>query len=168
MGSIALPVLAALVLVVLIPPKYDRIPISDQLPFPKASVELLKDSAVSGNLAVHFDWGDYAIWHLTPEIKVSIDTRREMAYPENIYHTNLRFMTGIGNWDDLLDKYPTDLVLLKKDTANDNLMQMRVDWELIFEDSVSVLYVKEGSLPAKRLDNINMDPPSTVTDPYFQ
>ena len=35
-----------------------------------------------GRLAVEFNWGEYAIWHLGPQIRVSIDGRRETVYSE--------------------------------------------------------------------------------------
>src|SRR5262249_2098100 len=44
--------------------------------FPARAVALLKRSGVSGNVAVPFDWGEYVIWHLGREVKVSIDGRR--------------------------------------------------------------------------------------------
>jgi hypothetical protein len=45
--------------------------------FPVKAVALLKQSNVAGNMAVHFDWGEYVLWHLGPQIKVSIDGRRK-------------------------------------------------------------------------------------------
>ena len=142
--AIIIPVLAALIIIAIKPPDFSRIPLSKRFPVPAGSISFLNESGVSGNLAVHFDWGDYAIWHLTPEIKVSIDTRREMAYAQEIYHTNLRFMTGSGDWADLIDQHPTEMALVKKNSASDNLMKLRSDWDLVYEDELSGLYVKQG------------------------
>ena len=36
---------------------------------------------LSGNLWTSFDWGEYAIWHFGPVLRVSIDGRRETVYP---------------------------------------------------------------------------------------
>jgi len=63
--------------------------------FPIRAVALLKQSDAAGNLAVHFDWGEYVLWHLDPRIKVSIDGRRETVYSERSYAENLRFTTGL-------------------------------------------------------------------------
>ena len=165
--AIIIPVLAALIIIAIKPPDFSKIPLPKRFLVPADSISFLKESGASGNMAVHFDWGDYAIWHLTPQIKVSIDTRREMAYSREAYETNLRFMIGTGNWEDLIDRYPTNIALVKMNSPSYNLIKMRTDWELVFEDSVSALYVKEGSLPAKRLGNINTHPPMGLTDPYF-
>ncbi len=35
-----------------------------------------------GRLVVPFDWGEYAIWHFGPRLKVSTDGRRETVYSE--------------------------------------------------------------------------------------
>ena len=31
-----------------------------------------------------FDWGEYAIWHLSPSLRVSIDGRRETVYSDTV------------------------------------------------------------------------------------
>jgi hypothetical protein len=35
-----------------------------------------------GRLVTYFDWGEYALWHFGPALKVSIDGRRETVYTE--------------------------------------------------------------------------------------
>lgn len=130
------------------------IPLPDQpVRYPVEAVELLKESGVSGNLAVvHFDWGDYALWHLSPKIKVSIDTRLNMTYPDEIYRENLSFDLGVGDWDALLRKHPTDLALINKGAAAYNLMKLRGDWVLVYEDAFSALFVKQDSPAAEPLE----------------
>ena len=44
-------------------------------------VEMLK-SAQPGRLVTHFNWGEYALWHLAPLLRVSIDGRRETVYSD--------------------------------------------------------------------------------------
>ena len=36
----------------------------------------------SGRIVTYFAWGEYAIWHLAPRLRVSIDGRRETVYSE--------------------------------------------------------------------------------------
>ena len=31
-------------------------------------------------MTVDFDWGEYVIWHLGPQVRVSVDGRRETVY----------------------------------------------------------------------------------------
>jgi hypothetical protein len=46
-----------------------------------APVRLLAN-APSGRVATFFDWGEYAIWHLGPRLRVSMDGRRETVYSD--------------------------------------------------------------------------------------
>jgi len=127
-----------------------RIEASRQL-FPARAVGLLRDSGVSGNLAIHFDWGEYAIWHLAPAIRVSVDGRRETVYDEEVYQANIQFIFGVGDWDRLLDDHPTDLVLVPRELPVYNLMLLEPDWVPVYEDAVAALFARDGSRLAARI-----------------
>jgi hypothetical protein len=45
------------------------------------AVRVLAD-APPGRMVTFFDWGQYALWHLGPEIRVSMDGRRETVYSD--------------------------------------------------------------------------------------
>ena len=47
-----------------------------------------------GRLAVEFNWGEYAIWHLGPQIRVSIDGRRETVYSDMTLATQRSLALG--------------------------------------------------------------------------
>jgi hypothetical protein len=47
-----------------------------------------------GRLWVAFDWGEYAIWHFGPELRVSIDGRRETVYSNDIIQWHRAFEVG--------------------------------------------------------------------------
>jgi hypothetical protein len=42
----------------------------------------LKEQDAEGRLVLPYSWGHYAIWHLGPRLRVSIDGRRETIYSE--------------------------------------------------------------------------------------
>lgn len=46
----------------------------------REAIEFLRSSHLRGKVLTFFDWGEYAIWHLSPSIKVSMDGRRETIY----------------------------------------------------------------------------------------
>lgn len=122
-----------------------RIDTERSIPFPTRAVAWLDRSGVEGNLAVYFDWGEYAIWHLAPEIRVSMDGRRETVYPDSIYREYLRFQNGLGEWQDLLEKRQTDLVLVPKTRPTFNLMSLEREWEKVYEDELGGVFVRAGS-----------------------
>jgi hypothetical protein len=111
--------------------------------FPIKSVQLLKQNQVEGNLAIPFNWGEYAIWHLGPGIKVSMDGRRETVYSDDIYYTNLSFQYGNNDWDSLLEDYETDFALVQTSQPAYNLMKMEPGWILIYEDATSSLFAAQ-------------------------
>lgn len=53
------------------------------LPEPDAA-EFIKAHALTGRMLTWFNYGQYAIWHFSPEIQVSMDGRREAIYSEGI------------------------------------------------------------------------------------
>jgi hypothetical protein len=47
-----------------------------------------------GRLVTWFDWGEYAIWHFGPELKVSMDGRRETVYSESALNRQVAIASG--------------------------------------------------------------------------
>ncbi len=124
---------------------------TDLFPIPTQSVALLKKSGVSGKMVTTFGWGEYVIWHLGPEIKVSIDGRRETVYSDERLTRNLNFAFGQGDWDAVLERDPADIVLVSKRWTGGakmagpayNLMSLKPGWVLVHEDSTSALFGRE-------------------------
>jgi hypothetical protein len=118
--------------------------------YPVPAVATLRESRAEGNLAVPFSWGEYAIWHLAPQIKVSEDGRRETVYSDSVLAENLRFAYGIGNWDALL-REPTNLVLVNRTEAAFSLMKLYAGWVLVYEDSTAAIFARDGSPMVARI-----------------
>jgi hypothetical protein len=128
------------------------IPINAQyFPFPCRAIALLKQSGFRGNLAVPFTWGEYALWHLGPGVKVSIDGRRETVYSEEIYRQTLDFERGTGVWDALLKSSVTDLVLAHNGSATANLMSRTDGWVPLYQDTFCVLFIRAGHPSLERI-----------------
>jgi hypothetical protein len=126
--------------------------------YPARAVAILRESRVSGNLAIFFNWGEYAIWHLSPRIKVSVDGRRETVYSEQIMTENLNFFGGVGDWDRLLQDHHTQMALVVKTYPVFNLLKLSPGWVLVYEDSLSGIYAREG-LPLIREIRAANSPP---------
>jgi hypothetical protein len=113
--------------------------------FPVRAVAVLKAAGVQGNMATEFNWGEYVIWHLGPQIRVSIDGRRETIYSDAIYRENLDFMHGRGQWDRLIDRPETQLALVHRSRPVFNLMKQKPGWILVYQDALCALFAREGS-----------------------
>lgn len=137
-------------------PAFRGVEIKTELPI--RAVELLRSSGAEGNMAVHFDWGEYALWHLHPAILVSVDGRRETVYDEEVYMQNLRFMTGSGNWDALFEGRETDLALVPADGPAANLVRLEEGWVEVHADSIASVFAKRGSHAMRRLSETPAPP----------
>jgi len=142
----------ALTLSLLAVPRLVSLQPTSGLFYPARAVALLKDAGVSGNLVVHFDWGDYVIWNLGPKVRVSLDGRRETVYSEAVYAENARWREGVGAWDTILRRPSTDMALASKRWPTFNLMKMLApEWKLLYEDAMVGLFARAGSESARRL-----------------
>ncbi len=62
---------------------------------PEAEAVLFaKRNHLGGRMLTWFDYGEYAIWHLSPQLKVSYDGRRETVYSERVRDYHQRFYFG--------------------------------------------------------------------------
>ena len=59
-------------------------------PEPEA-IGFLEANSLRGRLLTYFNWGEMAIWHLAPEMRVSYDGRRETVYSPSVQEAHLRF-----------------------------------------------------------------------------
>jgi hypothetical protein len=128
---------------------------------PVRAIRLLRESGINANLAIDFDWGLYAMYHVAPTLKISMDGRRETAYGDRAYAQNLDFKLGLGDWDALLREYDTHLALVHRSQPADNLLRLKPGWTLIYEDPLAVLFAR-ADLPY--LDRLRSTPPPSV--PY--
>jgi hypothetical protein len=142
----AAALVAALLLVTSALPRFSCIRITPAIggSYPARAVKLIKESGVAGNLAIDFDWGEYALYNLSPAVKVSMDGRRETAYSRRIYLENLAFRFGQGNWDAVLENPETHMALVKTGLATFNLMKLEPGWRLIYRDQLAALFAREG------------------------
>jgi len=119
----------------------------------------MRSAGIRGHLATFFDWGEYIIWHLSPAVRVSIDGRRETVYSPEAYERSLRFLSGIGEWDSILDDPRTDMALIGRNHPTSKLMPLKSGWVLLYEDSFSALYARSDSPQAEA---IRKTAPSTL------
>jgi hypothetical protein len=123
---------------------------------PIKAVSLLKKANLKANVLVEFNWAEYFIWHLGPQMKVAIDPRCETAYSDYVlFNLYCGFITTSSHWDDILDKAPTDLVLISPNTIVGTLLEKKSGWEKIYTDSTCSIFAKKGSLFKYRLAELN-------------
>ena len=108
--------------------------------FPVRSVATAAQRKLSGNLAVPFNWGEYALWHL-PHCRVSMDGRYETVYPESTVRLVEDFFAGRSR--ELLDRYPTDHVLAPVDSPVNAWLSREIGWRRLATDDASALWSRK-------------------------
>jgi hypothetical protein len=130
-------------------------------PFPSRAIALLSQSGFRGNMAIPFTWGEFVLWHLGPEVKVSIDGRRETIYSDEVYRETLDFERGTGVWDALLKSSATDLVLTHNGSPTANLMSKADGWLPLYQDTFCVLFIRAGH---PQIEQIRATPVPSLAD----
>jgi len=97
----------------------------------------------SGDLAIFFNWGEYALYHLYPAVLVSIDGRYETVYPDDVVRANWDFTRGVPGSERFLDTYRADFALYPRDTGAARWLAAASGWSLVLEDGFFVLYRRE-------------------------
>jgi hypothetical protein len=113
-------------------------------PYPVGPVDYLERHAVAGNVLVPFGVGAYVSWKLHPRIKVSLDSRYEVAYPPELLAEHLRFFAARPGWRDTLDRYPTDLVLAPTTAPVVEKMTTETSWTVAYRDDAYMLLARPG------------------------
>jgi hypothetical protein len=78
------------------------------------AVEFFKQHGSHGRLLVWFDWGEYALWHLAPNLRVSVDGRRETLYSAQLQDRHLRFFFDAPGGAALPGEIAADYVWIPK------------------------------------------------------
>ena len=81
-----------------------------------AAVGLLRQMP-DGRLVTFFDWGEYALWHLSPRLKVSMDGRRETVYTDVRLREHAAVLEGTADGLALLQKWRPEYVWLPATSA---------------------------------------------------
>jgi hypothetical protein len=118
---------------------------------PRSTVAYLKAAQVAGNLVVFYDWGAYAIWHLGPRLRVSIDGRRETLYSPDLLRANLEFLDALPGWRRMLDEHGADVALLSPRFQVYERLGAEPECRLAFTDDVSGLFVRRGTAADRAL-----------------
>ena len=104
--------------------------------FPVGAVEWIQEQGQSFRVFNDYNWGGYLIYHL-PEVPVFVDGRTDL-YGDEILRDYLAVMQAEENWEEVLQKYDLNLLLLG---ANSNIGRMAdlEDWTLEYQDEVAIV-----------------------------
>ncbi len=113
--------------------------------YPVAAVEFLNHHAVPGPMYNNYGFGGYLIWSRGPQNKVFMDGRGELYEPGGVLTDYLQIADIRPGALSLLQKYGFQSCLIKQDEALATVLAALPDWQKIYGDETSVLYVRRSA-----------------------
>ena len=96
-------------------------------------------------MLTYYNYGEYAIWHLAPDVKVSMDGRRETVYSDAVVDAHTRFYADPPSQAAYPDAIGAEWVWLPNAFRADPALG-RHGWRRVFEGPVSSIWSRV-SLP---------------------
>jgi hypothetical protein len=105
---------------------------------------LLRDARPGARILTWFDWGEYALWQLSPSgIRVSMDGRRETVYSAQVTEDHQRFYAGRPDMVDYPDRIGADHVWLPSGFPMIDPL-LRNGWTKVLDTGKSVVLARSG------------------------
>jgi hypothetical protein len=118
--------------------------------YPVGAVDYLAAQRFRGDLVTPYDQGAYVSWRLYPAVRVSLDSRFEVAYPDEAAAENHLLYHGEAGWEEVLDRHGGDAILVPRWSPLDHRLQERptshprraaTTWRPVYRDDVFSLFV---------------------------
>jgi hypothetical protein len=101
---------------------------------------------LKGRLLTWFDWGQYAIWHFAPDLKVSLDGRRETVYSDGFVDRHLTLYFDPPAAAGLLQQMNPDYAWLPVDLPLTGELA-RQGWHRVYTGSQSTILSSRAMAP---------------------
>jgi len=98
---------------------------------------------LSGRLLTWFNWGQYAIWHFNPDLKVSLDGRRETVYSDAYVRDHLRLYFDPESETAFLERLNADYAWLPAELPLSVDLDRR-GWSRIYSSRASVVFARSA------------------------
>jgi hypothetical protein len=122
---------------------------SADLAIDNQAAAFIADHDLRGRLVVWFNWGEYALWHFGPQLKVSMDGRRETVYSERTMDAHSGLYKAAGNARAFLAGLHADYIWLPP-TLPLNRHLGEWGWQRVFTSDRSVIWAVRPLPPAVR------------------
>jgi hypothetical protein len=115
---------------------------AEWLPEREATV-FVKTHAITGRMLTWFDYGEFAIWHFSPALRVSMDGRRETVYSEEVRDRHFRIYTNAPDALDEVARLDPDYVWLPARFPVVTRLEA-AGWHAVFTGSRSVILARRA------------------------
>lgn len=111
---------------------------------PIRAVKVLKRLELSGNLLTDYGWAQFMFWQ-APQFKLAFDGRYRTVYSSQLEEEFLSFQRSgrvQPQQTPMLDKYPTEIVLLPVGAGAATYLPKRSDFFEIYRDDQAAIWIK--------------------------
>jgi hypothetical protein len=103
--------------------------------------EYLNDERPAGPMFNSYNWGGYLMF-AAPDYPVFVDGRTDL-YGDEFLTTYLRTATGSPGWQETLDDYNINLVVVEAQSGLARALRSEPGWQLDYEDGIATVFVRE-------------------------
>ena len=107
--------------------------------FPAAAVDRFLAQCTSVRIFAHDQWGGYLIYRLYPRLKVFVDGRSDFYGPA-FGDDWLRIANNRYDWQQQLDKFGVNTVLLPGDSPLASTMKETRRWRVVYDDGSAIIF----------------------------
>jgi hypothetical protein len=107
-------------------------------------VNVISSHARTGRMLTWFNWGEYVIWFFGPDLKVSIDGRRETVYSDPLISDHLDFYFDRPSGRDLAERLNPTVIWLPSSLPVVGRL-VREGWIPIYRGPVSVVLARNAA-----------------------
>lgn len=121
------------------------LPVSPEI-YPIKEVEFIKLNDIKGNILVNFGLGSYVSYKLYPNNLIFMDGRYEEVYFDYMIPLLKKFYLVTPYWDEVLEKFPPDCIILENYYPIYNVLKNSKDWKVVYESKIFGVF-----LPSKKI-----------------
>jgi hypothetical protein len=109
--------------------------------YPVEGADFVRQRYPEARMFNSYVWGGYLINALYPQQRVFIDGRPDM-YGDELVEDYVKVVTIRSDWQDILDRYGVDLVIIEKESALDTVLRQSPTWHSAFVGDVEEVFVR--------------------------
>ena len=135
-----------LICILMIPYKKPMMEKVDITKFPVLETEFIRINNIKGNILTTFGLGSYVSYKLYPQNLIYMDGRYEEVYNDEEFNNLMDYELVNDNWDVVLRKYPTEILMPSKQVPVYEHLLKQPDWVLVYEGDVCGVFLKSNRL----------------------
>ena len=117
--------------------------------YPHREVEFIKQNNLLGKVLVNFGHGSFVAYKLYPHNQIYMDGRYEEVFYNNELEMLKNFYLLKPNWEELLIKYPPDVMIIEKTYPVYTALNKHPDWRNVYETELFIVYVRTKDIKPK-------------------